>query len=710
MHPEKILYIQTIKRIKQHAWQNEDHELNIWLLNATAMDRPAKLRRLHEFRHKVPFVSKSALEGVLKTVQDEGLPELISTKNMREANSALFDQCSQSGPLLFKQPLTTIEGNQQSILFTNLPSWIQGAYSMGGGFHHLLCKTMEKHSKLHLLVYADEITPGNVLAPVTSRKTWAIYVSFKEFHSHLQSTQAWITISVVRSSIVNSLDGNLSQMLKVLLHHWFTTHMIHLVGIQLFEPPGQPQCIPHKRLFVSLGFFIMDGSAHKFALSIKGDSGSRFCCLCKNIFLAKAKPPSEDPEDVPVATVSCFTKASHLDLASDEEIWSSWSRMVARKDTETAKSFKMWEQATGISFSLHAILADPSLQEHFQPTHVLFHDWMHALLCNGCMSHCIFHVLSTLNCWDNLSGWMSCWKVPTVWKHFQVVSLFQAKRLEKHKKANKLSSTASELLTALPLVNHYLTTLAEDSTEIQCFQSLNHLVELMQATWHQQVTPEEIQICVESILAKWKACGWHMFKKHHWLLHIASNFAKHSILPNCFCMERKNKCVGQKATMVRNTQIFEKSVLEDMVASDLTMASKPDAFDDTITLLNPKPAPKKLFALGKAIWQDLGEACHGLKIAHHARLKSGSTCSRGDVVLAASATGFDAGEVACFLSKDNQDVCILHIFSLKEKLPKHCVWEEMQSQEGVPLSAILAPVFHCKSKRGVTTLTPWQWQ
>ena len=147
-----------------------------------------------------------------------------------------------------------------------------------------------------------------------------------------------------------------------------------------------------------------------------------------------------------------------------------------------------------------------------------------------------------------------------------------------------------------------------------------------------------------------------------------------------------------------------------MLASDLTMASKPDAFDNTIALLNPKPAPKKFFALGKAIWPDLEEACQGLKIAHHARLKSGSTCSRGDVVLVASATGFDAGEVACFLSKDNQDMCILHIFSLKEKLPKHCVWEEMQSQEGVHLNAILAPVFHCRSNRGVTTLTPWQWQ
>ena len=34
----------------------------------------------------------------------------------------------------------------------------------------------------------------------------------------------------------------------------------------------------------------------------------------------------------------------------------------------------------------------------------------------------------------------------------------------------------------------------------------------------------------------------------------------------------------------------------------------------------------------------------------------------------------------------------------------------MQSQEGVPLSAMSAPAFHCKSKRGVTTLTAWQWQ
>ena len=296
---------QQIKKTKKkNAFQNEDHGLNIWLLNATAMDRPAKLRKLREFRHKVPFASKSALQGFLKTVKDEGLPELITTKNMREANSALFDQCSQSGPLLFNQALTAIEGNQHSVLSTDLPGWIQGAYSMGGGFQHLPSKTLEKQSKLHSLVYADEVTPGNVLAPMTSRNTWAIYVSFKEIQSHLQSTEACVAAIVVRGSVVNSLDGNLSQMLKILLHHWFTTHLTHLVGIQLFEPPGQPQCIPHKRLFLSLRFFIMDGAAHKFAFSIRGDSGSRSCCLCKNIFLAPKPSHPVHVVDVCLGNVS----------------------------------------------------------------------------------------------------------------------------------------------------------------------------------------------------------------------------------------------------------------------------------------------------------------------------------------------------------------------------------------------------------------------
>eukprot|EP00439_Symbiodinium_sp_Y106_P003585 s7391_g1.t1 len=38
--------------------------------DATASGRPAKLQKLHDLRRGVPYVSKSALEGILKTIQE----------------------------------------------------------------------------------------------------------------------------------------------------------------------------------------------------------------------------------------------------------------------------------------------------------------------------------------------------------------------------------------------------------------------------------------------------------------------------------------------------------------------------------------------------------------------------------------------------------------------------------------------------------------
>lgn len=166
---------------------------------------------------------------------------------------------------------------------------------------------------------------------------------------------------------------------------------------------------------------------------------------------------------------------NQLDFTEDAEIWASWSRMTARMSTETASAFRKWEQATGITYSSHAILADPSLQEHFQPTSVLFHDWMHALLCNGVMSIAIYNVLQEVNLWNSLVGWLACWNLPGQWKTFNVVSLFQCKRLEKHLKAQKFSSTASELLTALLLVDHYFTKLDLKSDSVKCFQAIKQL-------------------------------------------------------------------------------------------------------------------------------------------------------------------------------------------------------------------------------------------
>ena len=636
---------------------------------------------------------------------------------MREANKETIKQVTPSGNLLVETTLNTLDGQTTSVQFTNLCSYLQIQYRNGGHWHQLLSETMAKHnSQLNLVVYADEVTPGNVLAPMTARKCWAIFVSFKEFHQHLQCQDAWMTICVVRSSIVGKLDGHLSQLLKQILHHWFQVHFLHAQGLQLQEPSVHPQPQPCKRLFAKLGFFIMDGAAHKFAMSMKGDSGSRFCCLCKNVFLAKAQ---HEPDDVDhqVATVSSFTKHQDLQLSSDAEIWDSWARMSGRYTTLPANQFKKWEQATGITFSKDAILADRTLEEFFNPTQILFHDWMHAMLCQGVASSGIYKLVADLDCWSSLGGWLACWQVPSTFKNFKPDSLSSDKRVEKHKKSNKFSSTASELLTLLPLLDHFLLSVEADQTEhkdkVQCFQAMCLLVEQFQATWYQQaVTPSAIAAQVEIVLATWKATGWPMLKKHHWLLHVAKNFATHGILPNCFCMERKNKVVGQQATAIQNTTKLEQYILEELLAKELSTTITTNPFDTSITLVHTKAAPQKLQQWGQAIWPMLGHAGQPLLVSNSARIRHNANCTMGDVVLVETQAkqSFDAGQILCFLSFQGDSKCAIQLFALQHKGPKHCIWHETDKQVAVPLASVLAPVYWCKSQKGITTLTPFLWR
>ena len=68
----------------------------------------------------------------------------------------------------------------------------------------------------------------------------------------------------------------------------------------------------------------------KMVYSVKGDSGSRFCPLCKNIFACK-----EESDELP--TVCRFLKREQLQLSSDVEIMASWKRTQQRANEYKSK-------------------------------------------------------------------------------------------------------------------------------------------------------------------------------------------------------------------------------------------------------------------------------------------------------------------------------------------------------------------------------------
>ncbi|CAE8690708.1 unnamed protein product, partial [Polarella glacialis] len=110
-----------------------------------------------------------------------------------------------------------------------------------------------------------------------------------------------------------------------------------LSGMNLVLPGGE-----RLRIWFRSGMFLQDGAAHKYVLGIKGDSGSKFCMLCKNDFKIK-QDDDDSEEDVP------FTALKHKDmlLASDEEVLSSVDRLASRKGTCSKAIFAMRGRACG---------------------------------------------------------------------------------------------------------------------------------------------------------------------------------------------------------------------------------------------------------------------------------------------------------------------------------------------------------------------------
>ena len=74
----------------------------------------------------------------------------------------------------------------------------------------------------NIVLYFDEATPADGLTVHDQRKLWAIYWSFKELGAEpLGHEDNWFVASLVRTKVVNQLDGSLSYLVKRILMDYF---------------------------------------------------------------------------------------------------------------------------------------------------------------------------------------------------------------------------------------------------------------------------------------------------------------------------------------------------------------------------------------------------------------------------------------------------------------------------------------------------------
>jgi hypothetical protein len=130
----------------------------------------------------------------------------------------------------------------------------------------------------HIVLYADEITPGNISAPDNQRKIVSFYMTFRELGQQLIcNTCCWFVLGVLRSKVVKTTEGGLSYVVAALLRQLFMATENFIAGVTIQTENGPTL------FFAGVGNILGDEAALKSIYGSKGASGTRVCMNCLKV-------------------------------------------------------------------------------------------------------------------------------------------------------------------------------------------------------------------------------------------------------------------------------------------------------------------------------------------------------------------------------------------------------------------------------------------
>ena len=189
------------------------------------MDRKQQRRRLNDFRRSKGHCSASAMAQILQDIEQNGMPELTHRGNMRQARNDVTSTDTAFGPLLPHIPCVDLDGDPVRIPIAHPYACLTHVLAESESFRksfrqRLTDRPATPEDPWTIVIYSDEVTPGNPLACANERKFQAVYWTFLELGVNALSREtSWFTLMTEYSSIVNnSLDSGLSQACGNLFH------------------------------------------------------------------------------------------------------------------------------------------------------------------------------------------------------------------------------------------------------------------------------------------------------------------------------------------------------------------------------------------------------------------------------------------------------------------------------------------------------------
>ena len=396
---------------------------------------------------------------------------------------------------------------------------------------------------LTVILYMDELCPGNPYRPEKARKLQGVYWCIQEWPDWILSRSAmWPVFGVLRSATLEKMRGGIGAFYAKILEMCFLdgSHtMSH--GAQLMYK-GQPFSVTFK-----YGGFLADEDCLKKVHNYMGAQGIKACMDCSNLMkvasIARVPPGCKH--------ISTPTLRG-IERNDNEDIWrmaDDLTDLVARglpiKETQTSR---------GLKYCPYGLLSNIRLRAIHRPIDHYLRDWMHILVSGGTGQAQLFALGKTL-CRARLptsiiQTYSLEYTLPS--KYGKVSPAWTDKaRFE----GKDFSSFASPMLTLVPIIGAYLVDhvrpLGILEAHIQCWLLLVEIIGLLSCGGTQAV---EYMDLLAKLIGKHHRLYCRLYRvtkpKWHHMLHLPDQYRAMKKVISCFVTERKHRALKQAALYV----------------------------------------------------------------------------------------------------------------------------------------------------------------
>jgi len=458
---------------------------------------------------------------------------------------------------------------------------------------------------LRLVVYTDEMIPGNPFRPERSRTLMCIYWCFVDWPAWMLSrTFAWPCLSILRSTIIDDIPGGMSYLARVILRVFFPLEGESMRTGILIDSPVGVFCI--KVTFVG---WLADLVGHKELTEWKGHTGNMCCMECWN--LHKSAHCSCIPGKI---GLDCFD-IREFKRRTSPDIHAVIDELKASKLALAPTAFAKLETERGINLTPNGLLCDDSLNDVYMPIEHMIRDWQHTICGDGVANSCIAVTIQLIKDHGfhlaHVREFMMLCHLPSRYGKPDKNWLGDTRL-----KDNTLSSFSSIILNLMPIIylflDKYCASIAELADVVRCFNVMYFICGVL-ATGPEQA-PHHADL-LRKLFAEFHElftllCDALKPKLHH-MHHIIDGMEWLGKLLSCFVCERKHRTVKDCALHV--FRHIEHTVLADVINRQCSqMIDGADLFKSQF-LVKPR---------------DLG---HGLTRSSHAIIECGEV-RKGDII------------------------------------------------------------------------------